>query len=244
MDEKKFIQMYETQGMVLIDNVLDAHKISAIKTQLELAISKEAIYHGSENHNDHGMVLCCAKYGGELLSIFENEDLFTPFETILGKNCIVYSNTSSSMPPRGSNYSSRIHIDCPIDFPQDYHLRMLSLIILDDFTEDNGATLFMPKSHKLKEKPTEREFVEKAVALKAKAGSVLYWNPKIWHAGGVNKTSEWRHAMTVVMTREFIRQRLDLPKLLGDVHLSNSAKKRLGYFSYPPNTYNDYYGRK
>ena len=148
------------------------------------------------------------------------------------------------MPPKASNYSGRIHIDYPMDFPDDYHLRMLSLILLDDFTENNGATLFMPKSHKLREEPTEKEFYEKSLALKAKAGSVLYWNPKIWHAGGVNKTSNWRHAFTIVMTRNFIRQRLDLPALLGDVHLTYAAKKRLGYFSYPPKSYDEYYGRK
>lgn len=244
MERNQFIQKYNKEGMVIIDNVLDTGTIQRLKVQLEEAISNESIYHGSINHNDHGMVLCCAKYGGELLGIFENEDIFSPFEAILGENCIVYSNTSSSMPPGGSNFSGRIHIDCPIDFPQDYHLRMLSLIALDDFTESNGATLFMPESHRLKIKPTEEEFYEKSTSLKAKAGSVLYWNPKIWHAGGFNKTSKWRHAITVVMTREFIRQRYDFPSILGECHLSYSAKKRLGYFSYPPKSYNDYYGRE
>lgn len=239
--KNSFLDKYNSEGMVLVENILSTNQIKMLKTELKEAILKENKYHGSSDYKDYGMVLLCAKYGGSLLKLFEYDIIFKPFEIVLGNDCIVYSNTSSSMPPNKSNYSKRIHIDSPVDFPNNYPLRMLSLILLDDFTDDNGATWFLPKSHTLNEKPNESFFYENAKRLNAPAGSILYWNPKIWHAGGDNITDKWRDALTIVMTRPFCKQRMNIPDMLGDVKINDSGKKRLGYFNVPPKSYNEYY---
>lgn len=237
-----FVSKYRKEGMVLIKDALSLDLVKELKRELKNATKKEEEYHGSKDYKDYGMVLCCAKYGGNFLKIFENDSIFKPFELILGKDCILYSNTSSSMPPNKSNYSKRIHIDVPKDYPHYYPMRMLSLIILDDFTEENGATWFLPESHKLNTEPAD--FYKNAKRLVAKAGSILYWNPKIWHAGGSNETNEWRDAFTIVMTKPFCKQRMDIPAMLGNVDLNNKAKKRLGYLNIPPKSYKEYYERK
>ena len=242
--DKDFLEKYNTEGMVLINNALPSDIVKELKNELKNAIQKEIEYHGSSNYQDYGMVLCCAKYGGNFLKIFENDSIFQPFEVVLGKDCIMYSNTSSSMPPKKSNYSKRTHIDAPIDYPNNYPLRMLSLILLDDFTNDNGGTWFLPKSHILTEKPNDSLFYNESKRLNAKAGSILYWNPKIWHAGGDNITDQWRDAFTIVMTRSFCKQRIDIPAILGDVNLNDKAKRRLGYLNVPPKSYKEYYARK
>lgn len=239
-----FISTYNEEGMVLVNGALNQDMIKSLKYELKNAINKENEYHGSIDYKDYGMVLCCAKYGGNFLKIFEDDSIFQPFESILGNDCILYSNTSSAMPPNKSNYSKRIHIDAPIDFPNDYPLRMLSLILLDDFTNENGGTWFLPKSHTLNEKPTDSIFYKEGKRLNAKAGSILYWNPKIWHAGGNNLTDEWRDAFTIVMTKPFCKQRMDIPAMLGDINVNNNAKRRLGYFNIPPKNYKEYYERK
>ncbi len=244
MTDKEFINKYNTDGMVLVNKLISTSLIKQFKNEIKIAIQKETEFHGSNKHKDNGMILCCVKYGGSFLKIFENDKLFKPFELILGKNCIVYSNASSSMPPRKSNYSKRIHIDCPIDYPIDFPLRMQCLILLDDFTNDNGATWFLPKSHKLKEKPNNSFFYENAKRLNAKAGSVFYLNPRIWHSGGHNKTDLWRDAFTIVMTREFCKQRMDIPNIVGKVNINEKAKKRLGFYNLIPKSYKDYYERK
>ncbi len=242
--DNNFLEKYNRDGMVVVNNAISDATVKELKNELKEAIQKECEYHGSEDFRDFGMVLLCAKYGGNFLKIFENDSIFQPFETVLGKDCIMYSNTSSSMPPNKTNFSRRIHIDAPIEYPNEYPLRMLSLILLDDFTNDNGATWFLPKSHVLEEQPSEEEFYSKAKRLNAKAGSILYWNPRIWHAGGNNITNKWRDAFTIVMTRPFCKQRLDIPALLGDINLKDNAMKRLGYGNIPPKSYGEYYGRK
>lgn len=239
-----FLDKYNEDGMVLFEDILSVEVVKSLKHELKEAIKKENEYHGSQEYKDYGMVLCCAKYGGNFLKIFENERIFEPFELVLGKDCILYSNASSAMPPKSSNFSARVHVDAPVDFPNEYQLRMLSLILLDDFNNDNGSTWFLPKSHKIIKKPDDSFFYAKSKRLNAKAGSILYWNPKIWHAGGFNNTEKWRDAFTIVMTRHFCKQRLDIPKMLGEVNLNEKAKRRLGYLNIPPSSYEDYYERK
>ena len=122
---------------------------------------------------------------------------------------------------------------------------MLSLIVLDDFTEENGATWFLPNSQNDSDVPSDEYFFKNAKRLKAEAGDVLYWNPRIWHAGGDNYTDEWRHAFTIVMTRHFVKQRLDIPRMLknelGDFELTQKGMRRLGYKNIPPTSYKEYY---
>ena len=240
----EFISNINTEGVCVIKNIIPPHLVKLLKIELRNAINEECKFHNNITFKDYGMVLLCSKYRGELLNIFNIDRIFKPFEWILGENCITYSNTSTSMPPNKTNYSNRIHIDSPIDYPNDYILRLLSLIALDDFTEENGATWFLPKSHTINKEPNKEFFYNNAERLLLPAGSILYWNPKIWHAGGNNDTDEWRDALTIVMTRHFCKQRLDIPNILGDVGVSDNAKRRLGYSNQPPKNYKEYYARK
>lgn len=242
--KEDFLNKIDKEGMCLIKNILPLELVQKLKNELLDAINEECKFHNSSQFVDYGMVLLCSKYKNELLNIFNLDKIFKPFEWVLGKDCITYSNASSSMPPNKTNYSGRIHIDSPIDYPNNYMLRLLSLIILDDFTEENGSTWFLPKSHNLTIPPSEEYFYNNANRLIAPAGSILYWNPKIFHAGGNNNTDKWRHAFTIVMTRYFCKQRLDIPNILGDIKVSDNAKRRLGYLNQPPKNYKEYYERK
>lgn len=242
--KEDFLHKINQEGMCLIKNIIPSELVQKLKNELLEAINKECEFHNTSQFIDYGMVLLCAKYKGELLNIFNLDKIFKPFEWVLGEDCITYSNTSTSMPPHKTNYSGRIHIDSPIEYPNNYMLRLLSLIILDDFTEENGSTWFLPKSHNLNKPPSKEYFFKNANRLIAPAGSILYWNPKIFHAGGNNNTSEWRHALTIVMTRSFCKQRLDIPSILGDINVNANAKKRLGYLNQPPKSYKEYYERK
>jgi len=245
INEAGFRTSIAETGMCLRESVLPATLVATLKEEIEQAIEKEVQYHGTKEYQDYGMVLVCAKYGRELLKVFQNEEVMGPFDSILGDKCIAYSNTSTSMPPHTSNYSERIHVDSPVEYPNSYLLRLSALILLDDFTEENGATWYLPNSQNMVQRPSEKQFVRGSKRLIAPAGSIFYWNPRIWHRGGKNSSSDWRHAFTIVMCRNFMKQRLDLPSLLEDVagieKLSVSAKRRLGFYSVPPSSYDEYY---
>lgn len=240
---QEFQQAIEHDGYYLMENALEPSFVSRAKIELERAILKESEYHHGKIHTDHGMVLLCCLYGGVFFEIFEIAKVMDPFRWLMGDGCIVYSQTSTSMPPHGANFSSRIHVDCP-RIIEGYISSFMALMLLDDFTEENGATWFLPGSHNLNDQPSPELFYSKARRLIAPAGSVLFWHPRIWHAGGRNLTDSWRHAMTVVMCRPYMKQRIDIPRALSGQDLSGLSdvvKQKLGFFAQVPSSYDEYY---
>jgi ectoine hydroxylase-related dioxygenase (phytanoyl-CoA dioxygenase family) len=246
MNASAFAEKIQTQGFAIVPGVLAPDTVGRLKTALERAIAQESEdhrYHGRHALADVSMVLLCALYGSEFVNLFEISSLMEPFEWILGEGCIVYAYTSSSMPPCASNHSTRIHVDCPrlID---GYLTNMGATILLDDFTPENGATWFLPASHTRATAPSAEEFYSSGQRVLAPAGSVFYFNARLWHAGGSNATNAWRHALTINMCRPYMKQRIDIPRALearGILPESPKALQKLGFLSQVPASYNEYY---
>ncbi|MGQ5702329.1 phytanoyl-CoA dioxygenase family protein [Sandaracinobacteroides sp. A072] len=59
---------------------------------------------------------------------------------------------------------------------------------LDDFTDENGATRFVPGSHRLNRAPREDELQSETVAMEAPAGSALIFESRVWHKTGHNRS--------------------------------------------------------
>jgi ectoine hydroxylase-related dioxygenase (phytanoyl-CoA dioxygenase family) len=242
-DKEQFLTSIREQGYAMVPDVLSPEFISRARTELERAIEAEAKYHKTDKYSDYGMVLLCPLYGGAFFEILENPKVIKPMEWVMGEGCIVYSQTSTSMPPHGGNYSSRIHVDCPRIIPG-YLSTFASLILLDDFTEENGATWFLPGSHTQAEAPSEEVFYKEAKRLIAPAGTALFWNPRVWHAGGKNNTDQWRHALTIVTVKPYMKQRIDIPRALAGKdlsHVSDKVLQKLGFFAQVPASYDEYY---
>jgi ectoine hydroxylase-related dioxygenase (phytanoyl-CoA dioxygenase family) len=238
-----FVTAIESQGYAILHNVIPESLLQPLRSELEAAIQAEANLQHQYPGAHSGMVLLCSLYGGSLVKILETEALIKPFEWLLGEGCIIYAYTSSSMPPGDSNYSNRIHVDCPRIIPG-YMTNMGATILLDDFTEQNGATWFLPRSHVRTEAPPQDEFYGQAERVIARAGSVFYFNARLWHAGGRNETSVWRHALTLNVCRPYMKQRLDIPRAMAHMDLSGVSAKafqKLGFLSQVPANYDEYY---
>jgi ectoine hydroxylase-related dioxygenase (phytanoyl-CoA dioxygenase family) len=242
-DQEEFIREFYATGSAIVQDVLETDFIATAKRELEAAIEAEVRYHGTREYKDYGMVLLCSLYGGAFWRLFDNPRLTGPFNAILGDGCTVYAYTSSSMPPSAVNYSSRIHVDCPRIIPG-YTTNMGAAILLDDFTEENGATWYLPGSHEQPEPPDEKFFYANARRLIAPAGSVFFFNPRTWHAGGANRSNRWRHALTINMARPWMKQRLDIPRAMAHLDLgklSPAARQKLGFDAQVPASYDEYY---
>jgi ectoine hydroxylase-related dioxygenase (phytanoyl-CoA dioxygenase family) len=242
-DKNKFVQEINTQGYSLVESVLSPDFIAKAKQELINAIGKEAEYHKGKDYADYGMVMLCSLYDKVFTDIFDNVKLTESFNSVLGDGCIVYAYTSSSMPPSGSNYSKRIHTDCPRLIPG-YITNVGATILLDDFTEENGATWYLPNSQTTPTAPEEEFFYSNAKRVIAKAGSVFFFNARLWHAGGVNTSDNWRHALTINMVRSWMKQRIDIPRAMSHIDttgISEKALQKLGFLAQVPASYDEYY---
>ena len=84
---------------------------------------------------------------------------------------------------------------------------------LDDFTETNGATVVVPKSHLWGDDrvPTESELVPVIM----KRGSAVVFLSTLWHGGGSNRSDKPRQALTAQYVEPYFRpqenQMLNVP---------------------------------
>ena len=65
---------------------------------------------------------------------------------------------------------------------------------IDDFTEANGATRFVPGSHRLNRAPLPEEADTATVAIEASAGAAVVFESRVWHKTGHNRTADQTRA--------------------------------------------------
>jgi hypothetical protein len=140
-------------------------------------------------------------------------------------------------------YVQNIHRDIR-SFTGDFKLMIQMMVILDDFTEENGATYFLSGSHKHESKPEEQYFYNYSDRALAKKGSLILFDANLWHAAGKNYTNLQRRALTMAFTRPFFKQQMDYPRLLGyqfREELNEDLRQIIGYNSRLPENLNEYY---
>jgi ectoine hydroxylase-related dioxygenase (phytanoyl-CoA dioxygenase family) len=92
-----------------------------------------------------------------------------------------------------------------------------SIWLLDDFTNENGATRVVPGSH-LSGKSPRDEMADptqphpREVLLTARAGTVVIFNSHTWHGGTLNRTPNRRRALHSYFCRRDQPQQLDQRK--------------------------------
>jgi len=106
---------------------------------------------------------------------------------------------------------------------------------IDAFTEENGATVVIPKSHTWDdERVGERA---EAVSAVMPVGSVIFFLGTTWHGGGENRSGSARFAITHQYCEAYMRQQenylLELSKETVR-SLSPELQSLVGYSVYPP----------
>jgi ectoine hydroxylase-related dioxygenase (phytanoyl-CoA dioxygenase family) len=107
---------------------------------------------------------------------------------------------------------------------------------LDEFTEDNGATRFVPGSHRWEpgRVPTAEDPVLTATM---SPGSVMFYLGSLWHGGGANRTERPRLGVILEYAAAWLRPQenhcLAVPRRIVR-QLPERLQELLGYNIYPP----------
>ena len=101
----------------------------------------------------------------------------------------------------------------------------------EDFTKENGATLILPGSHKTEKIPSLKLFHKNCLEVICNAGDAIFFDGRLVHRAGENKTSKWRYALTINFCRPYMRSRFDFPRLIKNkrIKLNPSSKSFLGF---------------
>ncbi|MNL21244.1 Phytanoyl-CoA dioxygenase (PhyH) [compost metagenome] len=118
------------------------------------------------------------------------------------------------------------------------------IVILDDFTADNGATYLLSGSHKADDKPDDEYFFKYADRAITKRGSIILFDSNLWHAAGKNYTDNPRRVITLSFTKPYFKPQFDFPRFLGyefGESLNDNLRQIIGYKARIPANLEEFY---
>ena len=237
------------EGYTLLPSFFDYEFMSQLSTSLdqtyefcrEIQIKNgiDAATNGTAHH------LLCAKDNNymDLLSKICSTTIYNSIKEFFNGNFILNSYGGIINITAKPSYVANIHRDIRF-YSGDFPLMLNMLIMLDDFTLENGATYLLAKSHLKADKPSDKEFYEKSQRAIGKKGDVLFFNSNLWHAAGLNTTAHVRRAITITFTKPFMKQQLDYSKAIGYENvkeLSTELQQLVGYYSRTPSNLEEWY---
>jgi hypothetical protein len=227
---------YNKNGYVVIPNVLseeecDDYRKVLINIAEEEKLNGEGYFYGFHNkfQRIYNLINKSQKLG-ELLTLpivsFIMNDLFD--RNTLHDKYTLSSWHSNIIGPNGEE--QKLHIDSAVPEPlPPWIIRANINFILEDYTDNNGATICLPESHNFLHKPTkvdEEKFKNKFIKMIAPKGSMVIWSGHLWHKSGKNNTNNERVALLACFAASHL-----VEMALEENHPLVVSKNNLKYFS-------------
>ncbi len=172
--------------------------------------------------------------GSVFRDIAEAPGMLTVLEAVLGHDFVLGSIAGSVLRPGAPRQEP--HVDYPywdlydpgrfpLGFNTSFHIEVETLVMLDAFTTENGATAILPGTHKRCAWPDAEEFERDHVQATGPAGSLLMFTAPIWHAGRANRSDAARTALLSAYHCKFIRQLEDFRRSVSAETLKQCSER-------------------
>jgi ectoine hydroxylase-related dioxygenase (phytanoyl-CoA dioxygenase family) len=178
-----------------------------------------------------------------LQTLLENGFIQSLQDNFFHSKCILNSFSALNNLPNQPNFSAVVHRDLRF-YSGDFPIMLNCLVMVDDFTIENGGTYLLANSHLEERKPTDEEFFSQATQATGKRGDILIFNANVWHSSAPNTTQNDRRAIPFTISKSFMKQLLDYPRALGYGKIdsfSYEMQQFLGYHSRVPASLDEWY---
>ena len=210
-DVRDVVDGLNEAGVVIVEAVLSGREADQICEDLASSLGETPIsgqvFTGRRAKTVDTVVKLSETYRRMLMS-----EIFSGVVgAMLGPNCNTWRlSASSAMSVHGGGDPQILHRDeslygCYVDrSPEAPHYAISTILAVTDFTEENGATRFIPGSHRW---PLDREADEsQAVHATMKRGSLALYLGKTLHGLSVNRTDFARTGIITICSVGWLRQ--------------------------------------
>jgi len=244
MMKKQFMDDFENNGWAVIPQVFNKSEIDTVIDEFN---STKHIYNFYQDKRGIGEETANSSHHTHLTvptmwSLLDNDIVEYVVNEAFQGPAIINTMGLSEVTNQGV-YTQKIHRDVRTNTGH-YRLYLNTLIMLDDSTEENGATWIMPQSHKCDKAPSEDLFFRESKRAIGKKGDLLVFDCNLWHCAGKNLTPNPRRIITAFFSRPFIKQQIDIPRLYGEGFgecLSPRISQFMGYNSRVPASLGEFY---
>jgi ectoine hydroxylase-related dioxygenase (phytanoyl-CoA dioxygenase family) len=248
MNKQEVLDLKE-KGYVILKNKVSQKWIDVLSKAVDNAFTEHREVQ-LRNNND-------VKTNGVALHVLLSNSVFIDFLNYLisiglindlkknyfGANCILNSLSALNNLPNQPNFSAIIHRDLRF-YSKNLPVMLNCLLMIDDFTNENGGTYLLPYSHLKEEKPSDIEFFNNSIQVVGKGGDLLIFDSNVWHSSAPNKTDKSRRAVPITISRSFMKQLLDYPRAIGYEKIDSLSKELqqfLGYHARVPASLDEWY---
>jgi ectoine hydroxylase-related dioxygenase (phytanoyl-CoA dioxygenase family) len=194
------------QGWTVVDDAIEPDLVDELtealdRMECELAVlPAENEFEGTRTVRIYNLLV----HGEVFARVPVHPNVLPLVERVLDPGCLLSSLSSIAIGP--DETPQPIHSDdqlIPIPKP---HAPVVcnSMWALTDFTEANGATRLVPRTHLGPSPDYGREY--DSIPAEMAPGSVLVWNGSLWHGGGANTTGRRRIGLACNYCAGYIRQ--------------------------------------
>jgi ectoine hydroxylase-related dioxygenase (phytanoyl-CoA dioxygenase family) len=211
-------------GFCIVPGALSAGQLDRVRMALDEAVEITRAMLGSTHirsldPNDANIrVNNLPAMDAVFIELLTRPDALAMVHTVLGEHVLV-SNFTANIALPGSG-SMRLHSDqalvVPPPWPQPWALNIIWC--LDDVHEANGATRYLPGSHRF-QSPADipNDAMEHTLPFEAPAGSFVAMEGRLWHTSGCNRTDdEQRRMLFAYYASDFLRQQMNWAVTLPD----------------------------
>lgn len=244
------INKFNEDGYIVIPNLISEHEIKNYKKMLESYHKKYSPHyphgfkktsHGLNDKTNEKVVYNLHNKDLKWYDLIAHPKILPILDVILKEGSyknseLYYMNNNSARNPLLNNPGQQLHSDSRLP-GINYCLVANVIWMIDDFTDTNGATRVVPKSHKIREFAKDGESHKDEILITGKRGSALIFNANLWHGGGPNHdgTSRWAYALGYA--RWFIKPSFDyMRNTPSEIYnaLDDNQKKLMGFCNVPP----------
>jgi hypothetical protein len=241
-----YVSQMSRRGWVVIPAAVDPELVSRMLEDIEKAwITCHAIMERNGVANDAELTVHhLIGQQRSFLDFIDDLEPLMPYLEHYFQGKFILNSFGGAINTKGrTSYAQRVHRDIR-SYSGDMPLLLNTLVMLDEFTPENGATWMMSGSHKAAEKPSDEVFRAGAEQAVGPVGSILIFNSNVWHAGGSNQTDRPRRSVTPMFCKPFIKPQFDYPRAVGYERadeLKPHVRQVLGYNARVPATLDEWY---
>jgi ectoine hydroxylase-related dioxygenase (phytanoyl-CoA dioxygenase family) len=210
-------QQLRDDGYAVLPSLLSVQELQAARDGLDVAVAAvhrlgipthtESLDPNASNVRVYNLPELCSVF----IDLLRHPATLSVVREVLSPNCLV-SNFTANIAWPGSG-SMNLHSDQALVIPPPWNEPWAFNVIwcLDDVHERNGATRYLPGSHRYRTfEDVPADALTKTRAFEAPAGSAILMEGRIWHTSGANVTSDERRAMLFAYySMDFIRQQMN-----------------------------------
>jgi ectoine hydroxylase-related dioxygenase (phytanoyl-CoA dioxygenase family) len=198
------LRQLEEQGWCALPGLMPPDLLAALRARIDELFAEEGNRAGSEFKQEPGArrLANLVNKGRVFEGVIVNARVLECVERVLGPRFKLSSLNVRSANPHTAD-GQPLHADSGAIADELGYSVCNSVWMLDDFTEENGATRMVPGSHLWRKLPHADFFEphpEERLVL-GRAGDVVVMNAHMWHGGTANRTEHPRRAMHVYYTR-------------------------------------------